>query len=871
MGAWMRWFLMLSVIVCIAPATAGAKRLTVNQLQDLLDSAAQSRKSDADLAHQLNSIELTQRLTATTLQRLSKPFQGDAAVALSLQLLADQSAFLDPPSEELPHFAPLDSTEQKQQLEAARAFVLQALPSLPNLLATKTTFNFDDSPQVLPKGGWAEREGLHLVGQSKSEVSVRTESEVVSSHDSPGHTSAQAGQASGGLISWGEFGATLITVFRDAESGSIVWDHWETGPAGPISVFRYDVPKNASHYELVMPTLRSRLMTGTDRWRGTAGVIQNSTRTIMVHSKPAYRGSLSIDPKTGAILRISLVADLKGDSTLQRGAILVEYGSVRIGDRTFICPTRSLALSAAAANVRSTLEGQTTLWLNENLFSDYHLFVSTSRILPEAAAKSEPASAQASEQSEQPSATAASPPVQDAATAALETSAHQIAKAPQGESTAPQLQTAVTSESTPAAGDHESQQSSAPEAAARVPSPSSSMASSTSQPQPVSALPPHAADPDVHESLRVNVDAVLIPVIVRAQDGSSVDGLTRQDFSIFDDGKPREITGFSVEKRGADPNKSSGQPDRVTVFFFDDMHMSVEQIVPAQKAVLKSLDAALTGTDVAAVVSASGKINSGLTSDREKLAQAVIAVQPRGIYKADSSDCPKIGYYQADLIRRHNPEAVADALKQVTLACNPNLPADMAQNIVEQSARRMLTLSEQDVMTAYASLSEFVRRMARLPGQHRLILVSTGFLPIEEEARAAESKLINLAIESNVSISALDARGLYTSSLTASDNLTDRDPSQVGDYLVTERRLAENTMGELADGTGGDFFHNDNDLDSGMRMLVSQPETMYILQFKPDPPKSNGASHRLSVRVDRDHLEIHARKSYFVASKRDAR
>ena len=846
--------------------------MTIDQLQQLLDSAARSHKSDADLAHRLNSIELTQRLTATTLQRLSKPFQGHAPVALSLQLLADQSAFLDPPAEELPHSAPLDSTEQKKQLEAARAFVLQTLPNLPNLLAIKTTFNFDDSPQVLPKGGWAEREGLHLVGQSKSEVSVRKESESVSSSDAPGHTSAQAGQASGGLISWGEFGVTLITVFRDSESGSIVWDHWETGPTGPISVFRYEVPKNGSHYELVMPTQRSRPMTGTDRWRGTAGVIQNSTRTIMVHSRPAYHGSLSIDPKTGVILRISLVADLKGDSTLQRGAILVEYGSVTIGDRTFICPTRSLALSSAAANVRSTLEGQTTLWLNENLFSDYHLFASTSRILPETAANSEPANPQAGEQSEQPSATAASPPVQDAATAALETAANQTAKAPQAQPTAPPPQTVVAGESTPAAGDHPSGQSSAPQAAASVPLLSSPAVASTAQPQADSALPSHAAaDPDLHEPLRVNVNAVLIPVIVRAQDGSSVDGLTRQDFSIFDDGKPREITGFSVERRGANPVKSSGLPDRVTVLFFDDMHMSVEQIAPAQKAVLKALDAALTGTDVAAVVSASGKINSGLTNDREKLSQAVMAVQPLGIYKADSTDCPNIGYYQADLIRRHNPEAIADALKQVTLVCNPNLPADIAQNIVEQSARRMLTLSEQDVMTAYASIIEFVRRMARLPGQHRLILVSTGFLPIEEEARAAESKLINLAIESNVSISALDARGLYTSSLTASDKVIGRDPSQVGDYRVTERRLRENTMGELADGTGGDFFHNNNDLDSGMRMLVSQPETMYILQFKPDAPKPNGASHRLSVKVDRDHLEVHARKSYFVASKSDAR
>lgn len=867
----MRWLWMLGVIACAALPAAGAKPLTVNQLEDLLNSAARSRKSDADLARQINCIELSQRLTEATMERLSKPFQGHAPIALALQLLADQSAFLDLPAEERPHTPPLISTEQKKELEAARAFVLNTLANLPNLLATKRTFNFDDSPQVLPKGGWAEREGLHLVGQSKSEVSVRMESENASATAAPAQIQTQSGQASGGLISWGEFGATLITVFSDAASGTISWDHWETGPEGPISVFHYDVPKNVSHYELVMPTRRTRAMTGTDRWMGTAGVLQNSSSTVMVHSKPAYHGSLWVDPNTGAILRVSVVADLKGDSTLQRGAILVEYGSVRIGDRTFICPTRSLALSAAAANVRSTLEGQTTLWLNENLYSGYHLFASTSRILPETAANTEPTIPEANEKAKQaPDTEAANLAVQDAALAAPEIAGDQIEKKAQAEPSATESKTTAEIESTLAGDAHWSQDSLEPESSADTASRTSSTGTFAAQPPAASALPSPLVR-EVPEPLRVNVDAVLIPVIVRAQDGRSVDRLQKEDFTILDDGKPRSITGFSVEKRETNPNKASGLPDRVTVFFFDDMHMSVEQIVPAQKAVLKALDATLIGTDVAAVVSASGKINSGLTSDRQKLAQAVMAVRPRGIYKSDSSDCPKIGYYQADLIRKHNPEAVADALKQVTLVCNPNLPADMAENIVEQSARRMLTLSEQDVMTAYASVSEFVRRMAKLPGQHRLILVSTGFLPIEEEARAAESNLINLAIESNVSISALDARGLYTSSLTASDNITDRDPSQVGDYLVTERRLSENTMGELADGTGGDFFHNNNDLDSGMRMLVAQPETIYILQFKPDPPKSNGESHRLNVKVDRDHLNVQARKSYFVVSKRDQR
>lgn len=856
----MRWLGMLCMMACIALPASGAKRLTIEQLEQLLDNAERSHRTDVELARQIGESELSQRMTSADLQRLAKRFPGHAQVTLALQLLADQSAFLEPPQDELPKLPSLDTAGQQKQIEAAHVFVLKTLPNLPNLLATKTTFNFDDSPQVLPKGGWAERDGLHLIGQSKSEISVRNESENASATSKSIQT-----QASGGLISWGEFGSTLFIVLGDIPGGTIRWDHWEKGSAGPISVFHYDVPKSASHYELVMPTRRLRAITDTNTWMGTAGMLQKSSATVMVHSKPAYHGSLWIDPANGAVLGVSVVADLKGDSNLQRGAVLVEYGSVQIGNSTFICPTRSLALSAAAANVRSTLEGQTTLWLNENLFSDYHRFASTSRILDESASNSAPLSPGEGER------TRPRPDAQGTASAAPVQSPSVVDETENAQPASSARQEQAAADPATSTGVGQGSRSQSSNSKVEPVRPEVSSAASSAVPQLPTPFPAEPATASIPEPLRVDVNAVLIPVVVREQGGRSVDGLRKEDFAVFDDGKRKDLTGFTVERRATGSNRTSGLPDRVTVFLLDDMHLSVTELAPAQQAVLKALDGALTGTDVVAVVSASGKVNSGLTNDRTKLSAAVMAVQPHGIYKSDSSECPKIGYYQADLIRRHNAEAVNDALKQVMVQCNPNVPADMAQNIVDQSARRILTVSEQDVMTTYASTTEFVRRMAKLPGQHLLILVSTGFLPIEEEARAAESALIDVAIQSNVSISVLDARGLYTASLTASDNLADRDPTQVGSYLLTELRLAENAMGELADGTGGDFFHDNNDLDSGMKMLVAQPETLYILQFKPDHPKADGASHKLSVKVDREHVIVQARKSYFDPSKKSSR
>ena len=42
---------------------------------------------------------------------------------------------------------------------------------------------------------------------------------------------------------------------------------------------------------------------------------------------------------------------------------------------------------------------------------------------------------------------------------------------------------------------------------------------------------------------------MLVPVVVRDAQGNSVTGLKQEDFKVFDNGKPREVSGFTVEKR----------------------------------------------------------------------------------------------------------------------------------------------------------------------------------------------------------------------------------------------------------------------------------------------------------------------------------
>lgn len=384
-------------------------------------------------------------------------------------------------------------------------------------------------------------------------------------------------------------------------------------------------------------------------------------------------------------------------------------------------------------------------------------------------------------------------------------------------------------------------------------------------------------------TIESKVDVVLVPVLVRDGQGHAVGSLKKENFTLFDNDKPQAITGFTIQQRttiqgdrsaaepAALPNVSrqaENVPERFIVFLFDDMHLSASDLLQSQKAATEMLAGSLTETDMAAVVSMSGRINSGLTRDRTQLQEAIMKLQPQGLYRASGQECPDIDYYHADLIEnKHNSAALEAAIDEM-FSCSPGLQMrDIAERMVESAATRTVAMGEQDVHVTLSSLREFVRRMSALPGQHTLILVSPGFLILTPESRAEESQIMDMAAQSNMTVSALDARGLYTTEINASER--SKGSAQTSQLKTEYRRssmsLNENVMAELADGTGGTYFHNSNDLEGGFKRLAAGPEYLYLLEFSLKGVKQNGTYHRLKVRVDQDGLRLQARRGYFAS------
>lgn len=364
--------LCLVLATSFALTTHAATRVSLEDLQRVLASA--QGKSDGDVAKQLADLELTERVSAAERQKLNAGLPG-AKAQEAMDALADSSQFLRLPASELPNTPAPDMNSQRRILGLVINYVSKTIHQLPNIVAERETTRFEDRPaqDVQEETGLVSYSylPLHVVDKYKAPVTYRDgkeELEGAGKHANP----------SRGLVSWGEFGPILSTVFVDAAKSNLSWGHWDTGPSGANeAVFQYAVPKDKSHYQVVFCC--------------TAEGVDAATGARPFQQQVAYHGEIAVDPSNGDILRLVVMAEIEAGNPLTKAASVVEYSSIAIGGKSYICPSRSISLSQAASlppskgihSLGYTLGPQKT-FLNRNVFANYRRFGSESRIITDA-------------------------------------------------------------------------------------------------------------------------------------------------------------------------------------------------------------------------------------------------------------------------------------------------------------------------------------------------------------------------------------------------------------------------------------------------------------------------------------------------------
>ena len=185
--------------------------------------------------------------------------------------------------------------------------------------------------------------------------------------------------------------------------------------------------------------------------------------------------------------------------------------------------------------------------------------------------------------------------------------------------------------------------------------------------------------------------------------GRFVDGLTKQNFELRIDGKPRPIEGFEIITAGSDEESQLAAArgattlnlkrpvpldrGRIVFFYVDDFHMDLAGMIAAKKVITTFIDKEMGQNDQAAIASATGQIGflQQLTNDRMILKRALDRLIPR-TYSVRDSDRPPMTEYEALLIDRLDRD-VFEFFVTETMRQNPGISRDMAGHIVRGGRR----------------------------------------------------------------------------------------------------------------------------------------------------------------------------------------
>ncbi|MFZ0278277.1 MAG: VWA domain-containing protein [Candidatus Sulfotelmatobacter sp.] len=392
------------------------------------------------------------------------------------------------------------------------------------------------------------------------------------------------------------------------------------------------------------------------------------------------------------------------------------------------------------------------------------------------------------------------------------------------------------------------------------------------------------ASRDEPATFKVNVKLVVVRAVVRDSQGHAIGNLRQDDFQVFDKGKPQVITQFELEQPGslaakarqesiensgeipsADASSNTGKvpavPERFVAFLFDDVHLEFGDLARVREVAERHF-ATLRPTDRAAIFSTSGQTTLEFTDDRAQLHATLLRLQPRPIARGFGHDCPDISYYQADLIlNKNDPQALGVAV-QDTQTCSPGMLPNAAAGMVQSSASRALSAGDHESRISLGLLSDVVRTISRMPGQRSVVLVSPGF--ITPQLEYDYTQIIDSALRSQVVINTLDARGLYVPSSSADASISTPPPAGKALIEIAAASAQDDLLAVLADGTGGVFFHNNNDLDEGFRRVADTPQYSYVLAFVPQNLKLDGSFHSLKVTLrNPQKLTLQARRGYY--------
>jgi VWFA-related protein len=399
-------------------------------------------------------------------------------------------------------------------------------------------------------------------------------------------------------------------------------------------------------------------------------------------------------------------------------------------------------------------------------------------------------------------------------------------------------------------------------------------------------------------------EVVQLDVIVTDAEGKAVRGLTRDDFAVFEDKKAQRLTNFVfVEGRlraqgaaapaAAEPAPAAAEaqaaaekpssPGRHLVIVIDDLHIAPGNLEFVKGALRRLVDSFLGPDDFAALLTTSAPAAARqLSQDAATIKQQVTQLtfkqapsppaagtemtpaQAELILRGDRSARRLAGRKLIDqpgsVLNPTSPRAATEegsgaiAAAGGAAAASPEAMEAVAEREAERQARAVLSDALRYSAASLQTIEDVLRSLAPLPGRKLCLLVSDGFLvgtgTSEERTRDLRA-IVDAATRSGAVVYAVDSRGLQgsmgdagvagTAAPAGLQTSVDRQSSQL--FRTTLETISADTGGFLVSGT--------NAFDAGLRRVLADNDSYYLMAYEPSNKKRDGRFRRIEVKLPR--------------------
>ncbi len=396
---------------------------------------------------------------------------------------------------------------------------------------------------------------------------------------------------------------------------------------------------------------------------------------------------------------------------------------------------------------------------------------------------------------------------------------------------------------------------------------------------------PSATPTEDDNVLKISTTLIQLDVVVTDKKGAPVTDLKPGDFEVYENGKKQDISNFSfvsVDGKTA-PNETLKSPNapknsiplppiklkaeqvrRTYALLVDDLGLNFGNIVWVKQSLKKFVNEQMQPGDLVAVIRTGSGIGAlqSFTSDKRQLIAAIEKIRWNSYGRSG------IGNFNP--IETTLKEDLAGMKRSDGTARSPQ--GNEQDNKFEKEINEFR--NDNFSVGTLGALSYVIGGMRDLPGRKAIMLFSEGFTLTTDGApnRVLDAMrvLADMANRSSVVLYTLDPRGLQVPGMAnAEDDIPDVFNSSIAARLgerETNFRESQQSLRYLAYETGGFPFLNQNSLDLGMRRVINDQGSYYLLGYQPNDetfdPKKN-KFNRLEVKITRPNLKVRYRSGFF--------